>query len=52
MVQYNIDWEKKAKPFGGNLNYIFINIRIILLTNPTEVYSKFDAFQIGEIFNV
>ena len=52
MAQYNLGWKKRPQIFGDNINYIFINIRIILLTNPAEVYSKFEAFQISEIFNV
>lgn len=53
MAQYNVSGKKKPKIFAGNINYIFfINIRIILITNPAEVYSKFEAFQIGEIFKV
>ena len=52
MAQYNLSGKKRPKIYEGNINYIFINIRIILITNPAEVYSKFEAFQIGEIFSV
>ena len=31
MAQYNLSGKKRPKIFAGNINYIFINIRIILI---------------------
>lgn len=31
MAQYNLSGKKRPKMFAGNINYIFINIRIILI---------------------
>ena len=31
MAQYNLRGKKRPKIFAGNINYIFINIRIILI---------------------